>query len=251
MRTSTEFLDTQQYTQACIKDYEGVWGEGFVSPGGEAKARELLATLDLAPGTSVLDVCCGLGGSAFLMAQEYGCRVDGIDLSTNMVTQARRLCQARGLGGLVNISQTDCLDLDVEAKYDLIYSRDALMHIADKVTLFSNLWRALKPGGRLLLTDYSCAPSPWSDAFADYVAQRGYSLHTLDEYVAIVREAGFQDVQGWDTTDEFVASLKADLVPIDEQGRDDLRAAWEAKQARAEAGEQRWCQIRAVKSLDA
>ena len=44
--------------------------------------------LDLKPGQKVLDVGCGIGGSAFYMAENFGAEVIGIDLSTNMVNIA-------------------------------------------------------------------------------------------------------------------------------------------------------------------
>lgn len=248
MRIGSEFLDTQQYTEASIADYESVWGSGFVSPGGAEKARELIATLELTPDARVLDVCCGLGGSAFLMADEWRALVDGVDLSANMVNQAQRLCRARGLQDRVQISQADCLDLEAVETYDAVYSRDAFLHISDKARLFAVLFRALKPGGHLLLTDYASAPPPWSEVFTEYVTARGYTLHTVEEYAALVEEAGFCQVRGQDLTPEFISTLESDLARIEKQGRSDLRAAWEAKLARARAGEQRWCLVSASRA---
>lgn len=247
MQMSSEFLDTQQYTEASINDYASVWGEGFVSPGGADKARQLTSALELKPGDRVLDVCCGLGGSAFLMAKEFGLRVDGIDLSANMVKQAQALCKAKSLENEVHIWLGDCLEIQATGAYDAIYSRDAFLHVADKTRLFAVLLRALQPGGRLLLTDYACGPRPWSDAFTRYVADRGYTLHTVDEYVDLALAAGFTAVKGEDLTEEFISTLRSDLARIAEQGRDDLRQAWEGKLNRAQAGEQRWCMLTALK----
>ena len=47
--------------------------------------------LDLKPGEKVLDVGCGIGGSAFHMVRQYGVEVRGVDLSTNMITIALEL----------------------------------------------------------------------------------------------------------------------------------------------------------------
>jgi cyclopropane fatty-acyl-phospholipid synthase-like methyltransferase len=57
----------------------------------------------LAPASRVLDVGCGLGGSAFLMARDFGLYVDAIDLSRNMLALAERKLAANGLSDRVNL----------------------------------------------------------------------------------------------------------------------------------------------------
>jgi phosphoethanolamine N-methyltransferase len=69
--------------------YEVVFGEGYVSTGGEVTTREFVPKLRITPGDSVLDIGCGIGGGDFLMAREYGAHVLGIDLSRNMLEMAR------------------------------------------------------------------------------------------------------------------------------------------------------------------
>ena len=234
----SEFLDTQQYTEAGIRDYEAVWGEGFVSPGGAEKARELIASLALPAGSRVLDVCCGLGGSAFMMAEEFGLQVDYADL-------AQSRCREKGLQERVRIELGDCLELEGERIYDAVYSRDAFLHIANKARLLAGLYRLLKPGGQLLLTDYACAAKPWSETFRDYVSSRGYALHTVEEYAALVREAGFVEVEGEDLTEEFGQRLRADLETISSRQVTALETSFQAKLRRAREGEQRWCRISA------
>jgi SAM-dependent methyltransferase len=95
-----DFLDSVQYQPESILQYERVYGEDFVSPGGKALAQEMIGRLELAPGSRVLDVGCGLGGSAFVMAREFDLKVDGIDLSKNMLEIANRKLTAYGLAGL-------------------------------------------------------------------------------------------------------------------------------------------------------
>ncbi len=52
--------------------------------------------------------------------------------------------------------------------FDVIYTRDALLHISDKKILFNRLKSWLKPGGKLFISDYTCSPKPWSDEFTWY-----------------------------------------------------------------------------------
>lgn len=238
-------LGTQQYAPAEIRKYEAIYGRHFVSPGGEACARECIARLGIAPGDRVLDVGSGLGGSAFLMAREQGARVHGIDLCADMVALARAKCRDEGLEDVVRFTCGDCLALDEIGGYEVIYSRDAFLHIADKARLLDILHEALVPGGRLLFTDYCRGAGPVSEEFEAYVAGRGYHLLTVSEYDACLRAAGFADVQSEDWTARFAEIHRRELrdlpgagLAADEEAA--LREGWQAKITRAERGEQRW-----------
>jgi phosphoethanolamine N-methyltransferase len=249
------FLDSAQYLEASILQYESVYGVDFVSPGGRDMAAELISRMALAPGARVLDVGCGLGGSAFVMARDFDLRVDGIDLSKNMLALANEKLAAHGLSDSVNLQWGDCLELDQVDHYDAVYSRDVFLHIDDKQRLLSVLYAALHPGGRLLFTDYCCSPKPWSDEFDDYVEDRGYSLHTTDEYAGLIMNAGFERVTGEDITPRFIEILRSDLERIERSDMDaatsrKLQQSWQQKLARAEAGYQRWGLFTARKGVD-
>lgn len=107
------FLDENQYSRKSILRYEKIFGPTYISTGGQETTivisyfqkcycqrvhtpnnllniftQEFCKKLDLTPGQKVLDVGCGIGGSAFHMAREYGVEVRGVDLSTNMITLA-------------------------------------------------------------------------------------------------------------------------------------------------------------------
>jgi phosphoethanolamine N-methyltransferase len=241
----TATLDTSQYAAKEIRKYEAIYGRHFVSPGGEACARECVARLKLAPGDTVLDVGSGLGGSAFLMAREYGAQVHGIDVSANMVALAAERCRTEGLGDLVSFARGDCLDLTASRVYTAVYSRDVFLHIEDKPRLFEVLRQILVPGGQLLFTDYCRGAGAPSDEFASYVAERGYHLYSIAGYEECLREAGLDAVEGVDWTDRFIEIHRRELQRLPAAGlaatdETDLRQGWQRKIARAERGEQRW-----------
>jgi len=253
-QVNQEFLDTSQYLTSSILQYEAVYGEDFVSPGGRQMAAELVGRMGLTPGSKVLDVGCGLGGSAFLMAREYDLQVDGIDLSNNMLELANKKLSAYGLMENVKLKCQDCLELECAEYYDAVYSRDVFLHIEDKHRLFSVLKNSLRPGGQLLFTDYCCGDEPWSEDFAAYVEDRGYYLHTLPAYAGLIASAGFKQIDHQDITDRFIRILLSDLEKIADINMDDadrikLEQNWSQKVGRSRAGDHRWGLFTAVKEI--
>lgn len=244
-QVSQAFLDNSQYLSQSIRQYEWVYGEDFVSPGGKVLAREMIARMAPAAGSKVLDVGCGLGGSAFVMASEFDCFVDGIDLSKNMLEIAGEKLLTHGLQDRVSLKWGDCLEMECEPAYDAVYSRDVFLHIHDKARLFSVLFGALRPGGKLLFTDYCCGPKPWNADFDEYVEQRSYCLHGLEEYAGLVSAAGFEQVENEDLTHRFIDILQSDLqriaaLDIELPQRNYLQQSWQQKYLRATAGDHRW-----------
>ena len=246
------FLDSGQYSRESVLKYELVYGRTFVSPGGRRCAIELIEKLDLNPGSRVLDVGCGLGGSAFLMKQVFDWNVDAIDLSDNMLELAEMRLTEAGLAGQVSLANRNCLEIEEIDTYDGIYSRDVFLHIKEKEHLFARLFRALKPSGKLLFTDYCCAEGPFSEDFTQYVNQRGYHLCSVPEYRDLIEKAGFEGVEAADVTKQFIDFSEAELkvihdLDVDENIRESLTANWQRKIDRARSGAQRWGRFLALK----
>ena len=240
-----DFLDSSQYQIDTILAYERIYGEDFVSPGGYDLAVELLSRLELEAGARVLDVGCGLGGSAFVMAREFELQVDGIDLSKNMLLIANQKLVANGLSNKVNLFWGDCLELSGDTTYDAIYSRDVFLHIHDKGRLFNVLYDLLLAGGQLLFTDYCAGAKPWSNEFNDYVEARDYDLHAIDDYADLISAAGFEQVVGEDATPRFAEILRIEKqrikhFDIEPGQRSKLEQSWHQKYLRARAREQCW-----------
>ena len=248
------FLDGQQYTRQSITLYESIYGVDFVSPGGEAVARDLIGRLNLPDGARVLDAGCGLGGSSFMMAREFSLQVTGMDLSNNMLDIAREKLTGHGLEGRVELVHGDCSELPPSGSYDAIYSRDVFLHIHDKAKLFSALFGALDRGGKLLFTDYCCGEKPWPTDFQTYVDERNYCLHTLDEYAQFIVAGGFVDVVAEDLTGRFTEILEQELKTISglelaDEKLASLEESWKNKVRRSQSGCHRWGLFTAAKTL--
>ncbi|KAK9106054.1 hypothetical protein Scep_022898 [Stephania cephalantha] len=245
-----QFLDNVQYKTNGILRYERVFGEGFVSTGGIETTKEFVAKMHLKPGQKVLDVGCGIGGGDFYMAENFDVEVLGIDLSINMVSFA--LERAIGRKCSVEFEVADCTTKEYpDNSFDVIYSRDTILHIQDKPALFKKFFKWLKPGGMVLISDYCKCAGPPSIKFAEYIKQRGYDLHDVEAYGQMLKEAGFSDVVAEDRTDQFLKVLKRELDAIEkekdefisdfsQEDYDDIVNGWKAKLARSSSGEQRW-----------
>eukprot|EP00245_Coleochaete_scutata_P005613 TRINITY_DN19275_c0_g1_i1.p1 TRINITY_DN19275_c0_g1~~TRINITY_DN19275_c0_g1_i1.p1 ORF type:complete len:522 (+),score=122.12 TRINITY_DN19275_c0_g1_i1:84-1568(+) len=252
-----KFLDTSQYTDTGILRYERIFGDGFVSTGGIETTKEFVKDLDLKAGQKVLDVGCGIGGGDFYMAEEYDVEVTGIDLSVNMVSIA--LERAIGRKCTVEFEVADCTTkVYPDETFDVIYSRDTILHIQDKPALFKSFFQWLKPGGRLFISDYCRGEEASSPGFVEYVKQRGYDLHSVPQYGKMIEEAGFVEVVAQDRTDQFIDILHRELKVTQEQKEDFIAEfsqddydhiveGWEAKVVRCSDGEQKWGVFQGVK----
>ncbi|GJN15117.1 hypothetical protein PR202_gb02008 [Eleusine coracana subsp. coracana] len=226
------FLDNVQYKASGILRYERVFGEGYVSTGGVETTKEFVGMLDLKPAQKVLDVGCGIGGGDFYMAENYDVHVLGIDLSINMVSFA--IERAIGRKCSVEFEVADCTTKDYpENSFDVIYSRDTILHIQDKPALFRSFFKWLKPGGKVLISDYCKNPGKPSEEFAAYIKQRGYDLHDVKAYGKFLRVLARELTEVEKNKDAFLADFS-------QEDYDAIVDGWNAKLKRSSVGEQRW-----------
>lgn len=138
---------------------------------GQRNATVRLAQLaGVAGAQHVLDVGCGIGGPSRFLAKAFGCRVTGLDLTAEFVEVANMLARRTGLADKVTYRQGDALDLPfADASFDLVWSQNAAMNIADRDRLYAEMCRVLKPAGRLAIQDVAAGPggepyypTPWA-----------------------------------------------------------------------------------------
>ncbi|HXN44717.1 MAG TPA: methyltransferase domain-containing protein [Xanthobacteraceae bacterium] len=138
---------------------------------GQRNATVRLAQLaGVAGAQHVLDVGCGIGGPSRFLAKAFGCRVTGLDLTAEFVEVANMLARRTGLADKVTYRQGDALDLPfADASFDLVWSQNAAMNIADRDRLYAEMRRVLKPAGRLAIQDVAAGPggepyypTPWA-----------------------------------------------------------------------------------------
>ncbi len=107
----------------------------------------------LPPGTTVLDVGCGIGGSSRILAQDYGFAVTGITISPQQVERAQKLTP-KGLNAQFLVDDAMALSF-ANASFDVVWSIEAGPHMPDKAVFARELMRVLKPGGVLVVADWN------------------------------------------------------------------------------------------------
>jgi len=106
-----------------------------------------------APGTTLLDVGCGIGGSARILAKDYGFDVTGVTISPQQVERATQLTPV-GLSAKFMVDDAMALSFP-DNSFDVVWSLEAGPHMPDKAVFAKELLRVLKPGGKLVVGDWN------------------------------------------------------------------------------------------------
>ncbi len=183
--------------------------------GGKQSTLRLARQAELKPGMRVLDVGGGLGGSARTLAVEFGCQVTVVDLTESYVRTGEALTARLRLADQVQHRLGDALFLDMAAgKFDVVWTQNSGMNIADKERLYAGFARVLGPGGLLAIQEPMAGPMQpvifpvmWApDATTSF-------LRAPEKMRAMMEAAGFR-VRAWgDVTAELAGPSTGAVVP--------------------------------------
>lgn len=196
--------------------YEYGWGQSFhFAPRwkgesfNESLARSehfLAAQLQLKPGMQCLDIGCGVGGPMRSIARFSGAKVMGVNNNDYQITRGSKFNRQAGLDKLCDFVKADFMKLPfADNSYDAAFTIEATCHAPDKVGVFSEILRCLKPGA--LFAGYEWCMTDKYEPRNPYHKQLKYGIEvgnglpdiaSTHDVLAALQKAGFEIVTSFD-----------------------------------------------------
>lgn len=211
--------DNIQYPDEFINRLEILWGEGFLSPGGADEVKLILKDLDL-KNKSILDIGCGTGGVEIVLAGQFDInRLTGIDVEPQLVERTKWLVDKKGLSAKVEVKLVEPGPLDFsDNEFDIVFSKDSMIHIPDKSAIFSEILRVLKPGGVFAASDWLVGEN--ADSSPEWARVRklshlDFKVFTATETELTMKHAGFERVSTLDRNAWYASNSATEYIQLE------------------------------------
>jgi ubiquinone/menaquinone biosynthesis C-methylase UbiE len=181
----------------------------------ENMMEQVGSRLNLPSGSHVLDAGCGEGATAIHLAQSRRYDIEGVDILDFNI--ARGKLRAKENGATVNFTQASYDKLPFgDNSFDGIYTLETLLHAPDVESALKEFKRVLKPGGKLVMFEYTMPEISEMDprqqrifrTIAEGSAMHSFLSFTHGSFPKRLDDAGFRDVKVEDLTDRMVPMLK-------------------------------------------
>ncbi len=192
-------------------------GLSVLHPGGLKATEKLAEDLKINKNTRVIDIACGKGTTAVFIAQKFGCQVVGVDISEELIEEAKELAKKKGLEDLVTFQVGDALDLPYsDGEFDVAISQAMLILVGDKVKAIQEAMRVIKPGGSAGWIELSWKKTPskkfMDEATKEMCAYCMKNVNTFKCWEKVFKKAGVKNIEVQKNSMEFngIKSMIAD-----------------------------------------
>ncbi len=219
--------------------------------GLERMIEAIVAPVTIEKDHHVVDAGCGMGGTAVYLAKTRGCRVTGVNVSPRQLEIARKKAAAAGLEQRVGFECGNCSrSLPIASdSVDVVINIESACQYSDRPRFLREVRRILKPGGRIVATDWLMSDGLTADQLDTYIRPMYgpwalQSMESPSSYIPLLRDAGLTvlEFEGFDGKDmdnqrllqnsyrflkgmEFCGQLPARFRPMMEKVRT-LEVAW-------------------------
>jgi len=213
----TKYTDVvNKYYDLATDFYEFGWGTSFhfaprhkwESHPSSIERHELwLANrLGLQEGQTAIDIGCGVGGPLRNIAKFSGAKIVGLNNNDYQISRARRIAEQSGLTGQASYMKGDFMNIPVpEGTFDAAYAIEATCHAPDRVGVYSQIFKTLKPGGKFATYEWTMTdvydPQNAQHNALKLGIERGNGLPDLETTAVVVqalRDAGFEVIEHFD-----------------------------------------------------
>lgn len=178
-------------------------------------ANRLLKELaDIKKEHYVLDAGCGVGGSSIYLAKNVGCKATGITLSKKQTETGAKYAEREGVSNLVDFQQQDYTNTNFpDNTFDVAWAIESMTTATSKLEFFKEMYRVLKPGGKLVVADFFKTRSFSIEEDKDMLTMfNGWAIadiQTVQEFEADGMKAGFKTAGNVDYTPAVKKSVYA------------------------------------------
>lgn len=155
---------------------------------------------EIEPTDRVLDAGCGGGGGSILIAERFGCSVEGVTLSDEQARFATHAAETRGVRAQFTVADMAAYSRQA-GPFDAIWACESTEHVDSLPALLTSFGDGLEPGARVVIIAWCAGDGPEADELKAQVdAHYRTNIHTPQAYRAAARDAGLDVVDEVDLT---------------------------------------------------